>query len=146
MLPWPTGLQKRRLATSEALCRRATCRHNRVTSREFRGTDFLFTRVCRDVHATGRSPPEQSAVPNGPAGVGRSVMAAASGWPSDELWPNLLTRSADRSVLGRRGHVCQRGRTVDGFDDLIRRKVVDHVTETGKNGQLALGDFLVQPP
>src|SRR4051812_26674852 len=25
-----------------------------------------------------------------------------------------------------------------GFDDLIRRKVVDHVTETGKNGQLAL--------
>src|SRR5215207_7024961 len=95
MLPCPTGLQKRRLASSEAVCRSATCRHNRVTSREFQGTYFLFARVCRDVHATGRSPPEQSAVPNGPAGVGRSVMAALwpsqACWPSDELWPNPNT-------------------------------------------------------
>src|SRR5215207_8248910 len=150
MLPCPTGLQKRRLASSEALCRSATCRHNRVTSREFQGTYFLFARVCREIHATGRSPPEQSAVPNGPAGVGRSVMAALwpsqAFWPSDELWPNLLSRSADRSVLGGRGHVRQRGRTVDGFDDLIGREVMDHVAETGKNGQLALGNLLMQPP
>ena len=66
-------------------------------------------------------------------------------WPSDELWPNLLSRSADRSVLGRRDHVRQRGRTVDGFDDLIGGEVMEHVAETRENGQLALGDLLVQP-
>ena len=49
-------------------------------------------------------------------------------------------------MLGGRDHVRQRGSAVDGFDDLIGGEVVDHVAETRKNGQLALGDLLVQPP
>ena len=56
-----------------------------------------------------------------------------------------LSRTTGRNLLGRRDHVRQMRRTVDGFDHLIRRKMVDHVAETGKNGQLALGDLLVQP-
>jgi hypothetical protein len=31
MLLWTMGLQKRHLASSEALCRGATCHHNYVT-------------------------------------------------------------------------------------------------------------------
>ena len=50
-----------------------------------------------------------------------------------------------RNLLGGRDHVRQRGSAVDGLDDLIGREVMDHVAETGKNGQLALGDLLVQP-
>jgi hypothetical protein len=36
-------------------------------------------------------------------------------------------------------------RTVDGFDDLIGGEVMDHVAETRKNDELALGYLLMQP-
>src|SRR3954451_21005392 len=67
MLPWPTGPQKRHLANSEALCRNATCRHNRVTSRKFQGTYFLLAQAGRIVDATCRLQKGQVAAPNGPA-------------------------------------------------------------------------------
>src|SRR5215207_1918736 len=143
MLPWPTGLQKRHLASSEALCRSATCQHNRVTSREFQGLTFCSPGFAE--MSMRRAGLRRSSLPSrmGQQGSDDPSWPSQVCWPSDELWPNLLSRSADRSVLGRRDHVRQRGRTVDGFDDLIGGEVVDHVTETGKNGQLALGDLRV---
>ena len=47
-------------------------------------------------------------------------------------------------MLGGSGSLRQRASAVDGFDDLIGREVMDHVAEPRKNGQLALGDLLVQ--
>src|SRR5215213_8798567 len=64
---------------------------------------------------------------------------------SGGLWHDLMSRTKGWDVLSGRDRVRQRGSAVDGLDDLIGRKVMDHVAETGKNRQLALGDLLVQP-
>ena len=47
-------LEEQHLARSKALCRGATCRHNRVTSREFQETYFLLAQAGRMVDATCR--------------------------------------------------------------------------------------------
>ena len=66
---------------------------------------------------------------------------------SDGFGAQLGTsRMADLLLVHRRGRTRQLGRTVDGVDDLIGREMVDHVTETRKDDQLALGYFLVQAP
>src|SRR4051794_22280559 len=76
MLPCPTGLQKRHLANSEALCRSATCRHNRVTSQEFQGTYFLLAQAGRMVDAPRRlQMMGQVAAPNGSA---KTLLVGAS--------------------------------------------------------------------
>src|SRR3954467_8741395 len=67
MLPWLTGPRQQHRARSKALCRGATCRHNRVTSREFHGTYFLLAQAGRMVNATCRLQKGQVAAPNGPA-------------------------------------------------------------------------------
>src|SRR4051812_49312196 len=66
---------------------------------------------------------------------------------SDGVGAQLRTsRMADLLLVRRRGRTRQLGSTVDGGDDLIGREMVDHVTETRKDGQLALRYFLVQAP
>src|SRR3954452_11150068 len=155
MLLWIMGLQKRPLANSETLCRSATCQHNCVTSQKFRGTYFLLAQAGQMANATYRLQMGQVAAPNGPA---KTLLARASRvrsirhgrhgrskrpGSSDELWPNLLSRTTGRNPLGGRGRVRQLRRAVDGLDDLIGCEVMDHVAETGKNGQLALGYLLV---
>jgi hypothetical protein len=57
-----------------------------------------------------------------------------------------MSRTTSRNLLGGRDRVRQMCRAVDGFDDLIGRKVMDHVAETRKSDELALGYFLVQSP
>src|SRR3954471_10949174 len=152
MLPWLTGPRQQHRARSKALCRGATCRHNRVTSREFHGTYFLLAQAGRMVDATCRLQKEQVAAPNGPAktllaGTSRVVsrpQARAGLWLSCCLWPDLTSRTRGWGALGGRGSLRQRGSAVDGFDDVIGGEVVNHVAEPRKNGQLALGDLLVQ--
>ena len=65
---------------------------------------------------------------------------------SGGLWPDLRSRTTDRDRLSGRDRVRQMGSAVDGFDDLIGRKVMDHVAETRKSHELALGYLFVQSP
>src|SRR3954470_8769317 len=79
-----------------------------------------------------------------PAGSVSRPQARAGLWLSCCLWPDLTSRTRGRGALGGRGSLRQRGSAVDGFDDVIGGEVMDHVAEPRKNGQLALGDLLVQ--
>ena len=83
MLLWIMGLQKRPLASSEALYRSATCQHNYGTSQKFRGTYFLLAQAGQMANATYRLQMGQVAAPNGPAkpllvGTSRVTLKALS--------------------------------------------------------------------
>ena len=114
---------------------------------------FYWNRAGRMVDTTCRLQKGQVAAPNGPAKTllvpasRVSLKAPCQRQAYDCHAASGMTSRAGRGargVLGRRGNLRQRGRAVDGFDDLIGREVMDHVAEPRKNGQLALGDLLVQ--